>query len=361
MNKTKKILIIEDEMLLREGISEMLSFEGYEVFEAEEGEVGLLAVSQYVPDLILCDIMMPGIDGFEVLRQLRSNDGTRLIPFVFMTALTDKSDQRLGMELGSDDFITKPFTRGELLNAVRTRLRKSEFIKEQVESSLNELRENIMRHLPHELRTPLNVMMGFGQQLLEYPETITRKEIAVIGKNIYISALRLSRLIQNYLIYTQLELKKDGTVLKTESRIPDKICQKIAIGIAIKYNRLEDLELNINNGAAFIGETEFSKILEEITENAFKFSEAGNKVKVSSGVENGSYYLTVEDHGRGIAATNISKIGAFMQFDRKVHEQQGSGLGLIIAKKIVELYDGVFTVESIPGKGTTIRITLPGQ
>lgn len=357
----KKILIIEDELLLREGISEILTFEGFEVHQAANGEEGLQAVSQYLPDLILCDIMMPVMDGYEVLNQLRKDESTILIPFIFMTALTEKSDLRIGMELGSDDYITKPYTRSELLNAVRTRLKKSEEIKEKQESSLNELRENIMRHLPHELRTPLNVMIGFGQQLSEYPDTVSQKDMAVIGKYIYISALRLSRLIQNYLIYTQLELKKGGPPQKTDAKTPDKICQKIVSDIAVKYNRQDDLELNITSGAAFIGEAEFSKIAEELTDNAFKFSEAGKKVVVSSGVTNGKFFLTIQDHGRGIAAANIPKIGAFMQFDRKIHEQQGSGLGLIIAKKIVELYDGFFSVQSTPGEGTTIHLTLPGQ
>jgi signal transduction histidine kinase len=357
----KKILIIEDELLLREGISEILTFEGFEVHQAANGEEGLKAVSQYLPDLILCDIMMPVMDGYEVLSQLRKDEITRLIPFIFMTALTEKSDLRIGMDLGSDDYITKPYTRSELLNAVRTRLKKSEEIKEKQESSLNELRENIMRHLPHELRTPLNVMIGFGQQLSEYPDTVSQKDMAVIGKYIYISALRLSRLIQNYLIYTQLELKKGGPPQKTDAKTPDHICQKIVSDIAVKYNRQDDLELNITSGTAFIGEAEFSKIAEELTDNAFKFSEAGKKVVVSSGVTNGKFFLTIQDHGRGIAAANIPKIGAFMQFDRKIHEQQGSGLGLIIAKKIVELYGGFFSVESTPGEGTTIHLTLPGQ
>jgi two-component system, sensor histidine kinase and response regulator len=357
----KKILIIEDELLLREGISEILTYEGFKVFEAENGEKGLLAVAQYAPDLILCDIMMPVMDGYEVLNHLRKDDTTKLIPFIFMTALTEKSDQRLGMELGSDDYITKPYTRGELLNAVKTRLTRSDDIKEHQETSLNELRENIMRHLPHEMRTPLNVMIGFGQQLSEYPDTVSHKDLSAIGKYIYLSALRLSRLIQNYLIYTQLELKKGSPTQKSDAKIPDKICQKIVADIATKYNRLNDLELKITDGAAYIGEAEFSKIVEELTENAFKFSETGKKVIVSGGVKKERYHLTIEDHGRGIAATDIPKIGAFMQFDRKIHEQQGSGLGLIIAKKIVELYDGEFSVVSTPGEGTTIHVTLPGQ
>lgn len=357
----KKILVIEDELLLREGVSEILTFEGFDVFKAENGEIGILAVFQYAPDLILCDIMMPLMDGYEVLNQLRQNEKTKLIPFIFMTALTERSNQRLGMELGSDDYITKPYTREELLKAISTRLKKSGDIKEREESSLNELRENIISHLPHELRTPLNGMLSFGQQLMDYPETVSYNDLSEIGKNIYGSALRLSRLIQNYLIYTQLELKKSDPLQMTELKSLKKICQKIAEEVAVSYDRLNDLNLNTTDGVSSIGETEFIKIVEELTDNAFKFSATGTKVTVSCGMGNGQFYLTVEDHGRGIAASDIHKIGAYMQFDRKLYEQQGSGLGLIISKKIVALYEGKLSIESIPEKGTIIRVILPGK
>ena len=357
----KKILVIEDELMLREGISEILTFEGFDVFKAENGKIGILAVFQYAPDLILCDIMMPLMDGYEVLNRLRQNEKTKLIPFIFMTALTERSNQRLGMELGSDDYITKPYTRDELLKAVSTRLKKSGDIKEREESSLNELRENIINHLPHELRTPLNGMLSFGQQLMECPDTVSHRDISEIGKNIHDSALRLSRLIQNYLIYTQLELKKSDALQVTELKSLNKICQKIAEGVAVNYNRLNDLILNITDGVSCIGETEFIKVVEELTDNAFKFSTTGTEVTVGCGMRNGQFYLSIEDVGRGISASDIHRIGAYMQFDRRLHEQQGSGLGLIISKKIVEMYEGELTIESIPGKGTTIHVTLPGK
>lgn len=119
-----KILVIEDENSVRENILDLLEAENYETLAAANGKIGVdLAVSQ-VPDLILCDLMMPNIDGYEVLKTLNSQANTATIPFIFLTARTAKADLRKGMDLGADDYLTKPFTRFELLNAINSRLKK---------------------------------------------------------------------------------------------------------------------------------------------------------------------------------------------------------------------------------------------
>ena len=354
-----KILVIEDEILLREGVSEILTYEGFQVFEAENGEDGILSANTYLPDLILCDILMPVMDGYEVLNRIRKSEKTKLIPFIFMTALSERSDLRTGMELGSDDYITKPYTREELLSAIDTRLKRSMEIERQKEHELNELRNNIMHHLPHELRTPLNGMIGYGQLLMDYPQSYTHEELAGVGKNIYDSSMRLYRLIQNYLMYAQLELKKKGSAEVVKLKALDKICKSVAEEIAFSYSRLTDLKFTSSGGGAFSGNSEFLKIAEELTDNAFKFSHPGDIVTVVCSMEEGTFHLTVTDKGRGISSNDISRIGAYMQFDREYFEQQGSGLGLVITKKIVELYDGKMMIKSTVGKGTSILVSLP--
>ena len=162
----KKILIIEDEKSIRSGIADILMFEGFEVYEAENGLAGVQLAKEVLPDLILCDIMMPKMDGHEVLKQLRSENKTKLIPFIFMTALADHADVRTGMELGADDYLTKPFLRDELLTAIHTRLQKSEAIHKQIETMVDDLRKRVISHLPHELLTPLNGILGFTDLII---------------------------------------------------------------------------------------------------------------------------------------------------------------------------------------------------
>lgn len=139
----KKILLIEDNQELRENTAEILELSNYKVFTAENGKIGVDVALAEKPDLIICDIMMPVLDGYGVLHLLSSNDSTRSIPFIFLTAKTEKSDFRKGMELGADDYITKPFDDIELLKAVETRIKKTELLKETFSQEAKDLKEFI--------------------------------------------------------------------------------------------------------------------------------------------------------------------------------------------------------------------------
>jgi two-component system, sensor histidine kinase and response regulator len=357
----KKILVIEDETSLRKGICDVLGFEGYEVLEAENGSFGFQKTLAYMPDLILCDIMMPEMDGYELLKIVRANEATKMIPFVFLTAMAERADVRIGMELGSDDYISKPFTREELIKVVETRIKKSVAIREHADIALSELRNNIITRLPHELRTPLNGILGYGQMLKDYPEAFTTEELPKIGNDIYLSAIRLYRLIENYLIYVRLELTKADQIVRFVLTNSDDICKREALKVAKNHNRLIDLNLTTSNAEIYMPQLDFAKIVEELIDNAFKFSPLGTQVSLTSFVENGTFILTVRDHGMGMAATNIQKIEAYMQFDRNIYEQQGSGLGLIIVKRIVELYKGNLYIENMEDGGLNVTVKLSGK
>jgi two-component system, sensor histidine kinase and response regulator len=125
-----KILIIEDEDTIRENIGDMLRTENFVVVEAEDGRIGIQMALKERPDLILCDVMMPEVEGYEVLNEIILHSATNMIPFIFLSAKTTKEDLRMGMNLGADDYLTKPFTKKELLSAVNTRLAKQELHKE---------------------------------------------------------------------------------------------------------------------------------------------------------------------------------------------------------------------------------------
>jgi two-component system, sensor histidine kinase and response regulator len=268
---------------------------------------------------------------------------------------------RAGMDMGADDYIVKPFKSIELLNAVKTRLDKSEVVRSHAETSLDELRTQIIRSLSHELRTPLNGIIGFGQLLQSQANSYSYDEIAEFGDNIYKSGMRLYRLIQNYLLYTQLEMKKGTKAARLELHDAHNLCKTMAEEVAERHERRNDLRLQADQGSAFIGTQEFKKIVEELCDNAFKFSDPGSDVFVLCSTENNSFYLAVSDNGRGMSSENIKKIGAYMQFERKLFEQQGSGLGLVICKRITELYDGKISIESKVGEGTLIKVILPGK
>jgi len=126
----KTILVIEDNLEIRENLSEILELDGYEVIQASDGKDGVAKAQSDLPDLILCDIMMPNLDGYGVIHMLSRNPQTMRIPFIFLTAKSEKEDVRKGMSLGADDYIVKPFDETDLLTAVENRLKKFELIQD---------------------------------------------------------------------------------------------------------------------------------------------------------------------------------------------------------------------------------------
>ena len=125
-----RILVIEDNNEIRENTAEILQLAGYQTFTAENGKIGVETALRENPDLIVCDIMMPVLDGYGVLHLLNKNDSTRNIPFIFLSAKTERTDLRKGMEMGADDYITKPFEEIELLNAIEVRLKKKNVLEQ---------------------------------------------------------------------------------------------------------------------------------------------------------------------------------------------------------------------------------------
>ncbi len=132
----KKILLIEDNEDVRENTADILELANYEVVTAENGRIGLKKAKQFKPDLVVCDIMMPELDGYGVLKALAIEDEMATVPFIFLTAKTDRADMRLGMNLGADDYLTKPFEETELLDAISCRLKKNEFLKKEIVKSM---------------------------------------------------------------------------------------------------------------------------------------------------------------------------------------------------------------------------------
>jgi two-component system, sensor histidine kinase and response regulator len=355
----KKILVIEDDESLRRNLADILRFEGFEVVVAENGKIGYQMALDTQPDLILCDIMMPEMNGYEVLAALRKHPDTRLTPVIQLTAMAERENVRSGMELGADDYIIKPFGVKELLQSVNSRLAKSDAVKDFAESKLDELRSSLITQLPHELRTPLNGIIGFARMLKDNPDTLTTGEIGEFGNSIYKSGMRLFRLIQNYLIYAQLEIKNVNYPVKevTDNILP--LCKEKAEEIAALYNRQDDLELHLGNGCVHMSNKDFSKVIEELADNAFKFSETGQKVTITCSQHDNKYTVSIRDNGCGIKAKDIRDIGAYMQFDRVLLAQQGSGLGLIISRRIIESYQGEFDIQSTPSEGTVVTFSLP--
>lgn len=367
VNTSKRILVIEDAHPLRKDIVEMLQFEGFEVFGAENGKLGVEKAHAVHPDLIICDIMMPVLDGFGVLHQLQQEHTLATTPFIFLTARTDRMDIRQGMELGADDFLTKPFTAAELIRTVHARLQKVAAFEDETSKQMDNLRGNIILALPHELRTPLHVILGFSDLLLTDAAEMEAERVADMAGHINRAGLRLYHLIENFIIYAQTEVAltdpaEQRAMSQGVTLFPKSAIETYASGRATQQqrgpSRSDDLYMHVADVAAIhIGEDFLKKIIEEVTDNAFKFSPVGSKVHIRARVENEWYVIQVSDSGRGISREHIDLIGAYMQFERRVFEQQGAGLGLVVCKRLAQLNGGTLDIDSDAEHGGT-RVTI---
>jgi len=213
-HSSARVLVIEDEPTILMNIRDTLELEGFETLGAENGRTGITMAREHIPDLIVCDIMMPHLDGYGVLLALREDPATASIPFVFLTAKASHTDIRQGMVLGADDYLTKPFSPPELINAVQTRLARQANLKQEYETKMEALREGIIHMLPHELRTPLHVILGYSELLALGGESMDSSRVVAMAQAISRAGQRLSRLVENFLVYAQTEL-----VFKSEDRV----------------------------------------------------------------------------------------------------------------------------------------------
>lgn len=360
-----KILLIEDEAHLRDFISSTLELFGYEVITAENGEKGVeLAVVQ-APDIVLCDISLPGIDGYGVLSMLRSKPSTVGIPLIFLTARTDRQEVRKGMALGADDYITKPFGVDELLSSINARLLRKEDSNREVES----IRQNLTTSIPHEFITPLNSVLGFCQLILwtlEEGEQIPPNELEEYVRQIQEGGKRLLQLTQNYILHAELNVlatkpEKERFPSNEESSISKEAILGFLSSLSQYKERKNDIIIDVEPALLPISESHLKKLITELISNAMKFSTFNTPIYINGCVdkEQNKYVLTFSDEGRGMSESQIKKVGAFMQFERSKYEQQGAGLGLILCKQIAELRGGALSIESQPDYGTKIIVALP--
>lgn len=359
-NPKKQILVIDDEPENVFVLKERLEKANFEVLMAEDGVKGVELAASKLPDLIICDIMMPNMNGYDVMNHLRKNPKTATIPFIFLSAKSDPKDIREGMMIGADDYITKPFSGRELVAAIKTRLEKRELF----EKNISDLRQSISYSLPHELQTPLTGIIGFTEILMEDYNVITPDQILEIAKNIKSSANRLNDLVQKILYSVKLDviLKDIDQIHVFRKEYTDRtvaIVTDTARTIAAEFKRVDDLVLELEDTALCISEFHFKKLLSELISNAFKYSKKGTTVNIVGTMAKTIYNFYVIDNGIGMTEEQISGVGEFTQYDRLNYERQGTGIGLAISKKLVELFGGEFEIESIPSQQTMVRFSLP--
>ncbi len=358
----QKILVIDDEDDYRTMIAVTLKMMGYAIVEATNGLDGLAAVKMHHPDLVLCDVNMPKMDGRTLLGTLKEDPESASIPFIFLTGNAAKSDMRQGMLLGADDYLTKPFTSVELITAIETRLTRKKSLQKYYTSKFDDIKTSIVRSLPHEFRTPLNGILGLAQ-FLKVENDLPAEEVKEVGALIYKSGQRLHHILENMILFGELQFwRNDQNTIATMRResmtLLREVIQSAAEQEAAIQERADSIDIAVKDSFVQISSIHLKKIMEEIIDNALKFSKPGTKIYISSEENDAEVQIILRDEGRGMSSEQIGRVAAFQQFERRYHEQQGAGLGLAIAKALTELYGGSLTIESTEKIGTTVKIKL---
>lgn len=359
-----KILIIEDEDAIRENIAEMLSICGYQVEVAANGREGISQTLVFKPDVIVCDIMMPFMNGYQVLETLRSSNSQANTPFIFLTSMANPSEIREGMLIGADDYLTKPFNFSDLIAAIESRLKREKLRKEELNAQIKEYQYNLNKVSTHEYNTPLSSMLGFLNLLSNHYSSFDKEETISMLELITFSCIRLKKTLDNNHLNVLLQKFEPtnnwdtqyttGTTLIEENNI-NEITSTLAHQYETNFVRKTSFIISIETATIFISEANLKKVLDELIENAFKFSDDHSCVEIIGKRFEDTYKLTIKNQGREFRREHIQQIGPYMQFERAKYEQQGLGLGLWIAQKLVTLNNGQLTVESLEGH-TTISI-----
>jgi len=351
-----KILVIDDEKPLRDTIEEILRLNNFKVKTVASGEEGLQVLPIFLPDLIVCDIMMPGISGIELLAKIRKDVNYGYIPFIFLSAKNKSEDLRAGMNIGADDYLTKPFRAADLLKAIEIRLKQYNTVYEAHLEKMGAIRRSFDRYSFHELNTPLSAILGGLDFLIQYEGEIFERERQEMMGVILKSSKRIQRTIKNLMFYLREDsldrFKNPATKCAVEyslTQVKDRLAHFYDVG-RIKVS-IQPQMLSIHADA-------LTFVLLEIIDNALKFSSEEKSVNVVGKLIDEQYHLQIIDEGIGMDSDEITRIEPFKQFKRDIREQQGFGLGLYLSQKVLEASGVELRLLSSPKNGTTVSLVF---
>ncbi len=361
------ILIVEDNIPLLEGIRELLEFSGYDVLAAENGREALKILEKDTPDLIVSDIMMPEMDGFEFHEAVRKRPEFVEIPFIFLTAKGEKADVRRGKEIGADDYITKPFEDEDLLVAIQAKLARWRGVRKHQDEEIADLKHKILLSLSHEFRTPLTYIINYADMIEMEEDTASSEEFHEFMQGIRKGARRLNQLVEDFLVLVELETGEAvEAYIYRKRRIED-----FSTWLRVTTRRYEPkaesaglkLVIDVPDGLPPIvaDETYLADAIGRLLDNAIKFStENSEVVRISTEIRDDTISIHVKDQGIGIEEAEVNELfNVFHQIDRAKQEQQGTGSGLAICSGLVHIHGGSLRVESEIGKGSVFTIELP--
>jgi two-component system, sensor histidine kinase and response regulator len=362
------ILIVDDQIENLKVIGNLLKDQGYRIALSKNAQEVFEVLSSVEPDLILLDVMMPELDGFELCRKLKSDPHTKEIPIIFLTARTGIDDVVEGFKLGAVDYIGKPFNYDELLVRVATHLelrRARRQIEQQADAlrKLNHEKDRIFSIISHDALTPVSSMQMLIETLIENPSGSGSLNIHDALLLIQISTAETRYLLENLLHWSRGQMGRThcAPVYFNLNELVTKICRLYQHVIRQKEIRIET---RLPNEAVVFADEEMTRIvLRNLIGNAIKFSKWQGLIHIDLTRNEHNWKLGVTDYGVGMDQNTLHRI-----FDEQddlsmpgTQGEKGTGLGIKICMNFIAKNNGAFWAESSPGKGSTFYFTLPDR
>ena len=367
------ILIVDDNPTNLGVLFNALNQANFKVLVAEDGERALGQIDRTKPDVILLDVLMPGIDGFETCRRLKASDAANDIPVIFMTALSDTVDKIKGFEAGGVDYITKPLQHEEVLARVKAHLmirqlqqqleERNELLNEKNREleELNGSKDKFFSIIAHDLRSPFTGFLGLTQFIVENIDDWGKDKIKDITEKLHEAAENLYALLGNLLTWSRIQR---GMVEHTPTAfdVADVVSRNLSLFASNAKQKKITCESSIPSGTAVYADPQMvDTVIRNLLSNALKFTTTGGTITITAAQPGEQVHLSVADTGIGIPD---NKIGQMFRIDAKYKRagtagEQGTGLGLILCKELVEKNGGTIRVDSIVKQGTTFTFSLP--
>ena len=346
-----RILIVDDEPQNTAIIQEILYFHDDYIFEAvDNGYKALEIIDDFRPEIILLDVMMPGIDGYEVCRRIRNEESHRFIKIIMISGMSMIEERLKGYEAGADDYITKPFIEDELLAkiAVFSKLARIE--------EVDILKSTALYLMTHETRTPLNGIL-LGCEFLKEIEGLPRDAHSYIDI-IHTSGRRMHELVTKINLLCQL---KGGVELAISEKEANCEFQSIVSSIADKYG---DQSFKYDSSGSYLLRADWELLtvsIEFVLDNAFKFGKGTGDVEITLGEAGEELFLEIIDSGPGLNRETMNRIFEGLFAEDILHHNQGSGLSLSICKLVMTHHQGQLTCANKDGAGALFRFIFPAK
>lgn len=347
----KKILAVDDQPINLQ-IYEMLFADEYQLETATSGEEALVTAARFRPDVILLDVMMPGLSGYETCHRLRADRNNRFCKILLVSAESMAADRLKGYEVGADDYVTKPFHEDELIAKVGV------FVRLKFAEEVDQLKTEVLTLLCHETRTPLNFVITPAEILAAEGELDEEKR-REWGTMILDGMRSLHGLFEKVMLLSQFKSGKPdarhsacdivGVIAGAVAKLEDIACAR---GISVHLDLPDSILVHANHDHL---EVVFGSLLD----NAIRFSRENGEVTIAVERIGAEVRVSVVDHGVGIAAEHLSTVFEEFVAHDVLHHSEGHGLSLALSRAIVEHLGGSIDVASQPDRETTFRVQLP--